>query len=245
MRELVAEREGCRGRRNSRGTRAAAHALERAAVRASVTGKGIAVVTFLRQAVMPPLRSGVAGLDDLVAATLEFAADGATIAEKLAAAGMRKVIAGSADRLRDTPLSSEPRPRLRAHGAVRPSPVRKPLERPAAAVEAISSTAHAVRRAPCECRFIAGDERRLCFIHQKPDVIALLAATPIRKPVPAAPGTAERIAVGIGRRPTVWDARIAGLAEIRLAVAAARGSDACDGRRRWRRWRRRNIAGRG
>jgi len=73
MRELFAEVEGIRrGRRGD--THAAAEMLECAAVAASVAGENVAVIAFLCESIMAPLRRGVAGLDDVVPATLQLAA---------------------------------------------------------------------------------------------------------------------------------------------------------------------------
>lgn len=160
MRELVTESQrGSGGVRGDAACCTTACTLERAAIRAPVARKDVAVIALFREPVMPPLRSGIADLHDLVSATLELATDRAAVTEELPAARIGKIIAGCADGLRSAPLCRHPRPVLRAQSAIRPTPVCKPSERPTVAVETIPAAARAVGNTPRERRFIAGNER--------------------------------------------------------------------------------------
>ena len=155
---MIAEWEGsgCGGKTDAH---LAACALVCATLRAPITRKDVAVIAFFRKPIMPPLRSGIADLHDLVSATLELATDRAAVTEELPAARIGNIIAGCADGLRSAPLCRHPRPVLRAQSAIRPTPVCKPSERPTVAVETIPAAARAVGNTPRERRFIAGNER--------------------------------------------------------------------------------------
>ncbi|TSC60714.1 MAG: hypothetical protein Greene041662_143 [Candidatus Peregrinibacteria bacterium Greene0416_62] len=233
MWELVAE---CDGSGRGRYWRAA-HAFYGAAIRASIPWENVAVVTFFRHTVVPPLRSVVARLHDLIAATLEFATDGATITQKFPATRIAEIITGSADQLCRAPFSSDPRPRLRTDSSVHPSPIGKPFERPTSTIETISPAACAIGHTPCQGRFVPRDKRRLCFIHQKSDVIALFTAPPICKSIAATTRAAESITVRICRGSAQRRAWITGLAKIYFCITATRRYDARCRRGNW--WRRR------